>query len=332
MTAGKLWLRAALLGACGMLAACGTTKQAITHPPVIPPPQAAQTPEGGVYKVGNPYQIDGVWYYPAENYAYREEGIASWYGDDFHGKRTANGEKFDMNSISAAHPTLPMPSMVKITNLDNGRELKVRVNDRGPFKSKRVIDLSRRAAQLLGYDMAGVAHVRVEIDAEESLMLKNQALRANPGEMPKVAAAPREVVTATALAPPPVSTAAPTPAAKSKPQPKIAVAALPAPKPSNNLAGAPKTASGQGTVPARPPAASGPGIYVQAGAFSDVSNAHRLEQELKEFGNSFVLPVTVNNKQLYRVRLGPLADEEVAQALLGRVREYGYDNAQIVRY
>ena len=332
MTAGNLWLRAGFLAACSMLAACGTTKQAITQPPVIPPPQAAQTPEGGIYKVGNPYQIDGVWYYPAENYAYREEGIASWYGDDFHGKRTANGEKFDMNSVSAAHPTLPMPSMVKITNLDNGRELKVRVNDRGPFKSKRVIDLSRRAAQLLGYDMAGVAHVRVEIDAEESLMLKNQALRANPGEMPKVAAAPREVVTATALAPPPMTTAAPPPAAKSKPQPKIAVAALPAPKPSTNLAGAPKTASGQGTVPAAPPAASGPGIYVQAGAFSDVSNAHRLEQELKEFGNSFVLPVTVNNKQLYRVRLGPLADDEVAQALLGRIREYGYDNAQIVRY
>ncbi len=330
MTAGNLWLRAAFLGACGMLAACGTTNRAVTHAPVIPPPQAAQTPAGGIYKVGNPYQIDGVWYYPAENYAYREEGVASWYGDDFHGKRTANGEKFDMNSISAAHPTLPMPSVVKVTNLDNGRELKVRINDRGPFKSKRVIDLSRRAAQLLGYDMAGIARVRVEIDAEESLTLKNQALRVNPGEMPKVAAAPREVVTASALAPPTMTDVAPRSAAK--PKPKITAAALPAPKPATNLKGAPKTVSGQGTVPALPPAASGPGIYLQAGAFTDVSNAHRLEQELKEFGNAFVLPVTVNNKQLYRVRLGPLADDDVAQALLGRVKEYGYDNAQIVRY
>ncbi len=334
MTAGNLGLRAALLGACGMLAACGTTKQAVTRPAVIPPPQAAQTPEGGIYKVGNPYQIDGVWYYPAENYAYREEGIASWYGDDFHGKRTANGEKFDMNSVSAAHPTLPMPSMVKVTNLDNGRELKVRINDRGPFKSRRVIDLSRRAAQLLGYDMAGTAHVRVEIDAEESLTLKNQALRVNPGEMPKVAAAPREVVTASNLAPPTVTDAAPASAGKPKQQPprKIIVAALAAPKPMANLKDAPKPVSGQGTVPARPPAASGPGIYVQAGAFADVSNAHRLEHELKEFGNAFVLPVMVNNKQLYRVRLGPLADDEIAQSLLGRVRDYGYDNAQIVKY
>jgi rare lipoprotein A len=225
--------------------------------------------------------------------------------------------------------------MVKVTNLDNGRELKVRVNDRGPFKSRRVIDLSRRAAQLLGFDMIGTARVRVEIDAEESLMLKNQALRANPGELPKVAAAPRPVVIASALPPPPTvtDTSPPTPPpAKSK---SVAEKPLPAPsvgKPVKGLAGAPVPATGQGTVPALPPAASGPGLYIQAGAFSDVANAHRLEHELSDFGNAFVLPVTVNNRQLFRVRLGPLADDATAADMLGKVKAYGYDDAQIVKY
>src|SRR5215468_8570130 len=97
------------------------------------------------------------------------------------------------------------------------------------------------------------------------------------------------------------------------------------PKPTKNLKGAPRPMKGEGTIPAQPPAASGPGIYVQAGAFAEVGNAHRLEQELKEFGNSFVLPVTINDRQLFRVRLGPLADNDVAQAVLGRVHSYGYD-------
>src|SRR3954467_2681379 len=178
MTPGNLGLRAALLGTCLLMAGCASTPPAKPVVAVIPP--AETVPPEGLYKVGSPYQVDGIWYYPSENYSYREEGIASWDGKDFHGKRTANGETFDMNSVSAAHPTLPMPSSVKVTNLDNGRELKVRVNDRGPFKSNRIIDMSRRAAQLLGFDQQGTAHVRVEIDADESMRLKNVALRANP--------------------------------------------------------------------------------------------------------------------------------------------------------
>src|SRR5246127_144787 len=86
-----------------------------------------------LYKVGNPYQIDGVWYYPAEDWSYDETGIASWYGEAFHGKDTANGETFDLNAITAAHRTLPLPTIVEVTNLDNGRSLQVRVNDRGPY-------------------------------------------------------------------------------------------------------------------------------------------------------------------------------------------------------
>lgn len=115
----------------------------------------------GVYKVGKPYVINGVTYVPAEDPTYDRMGIASWYGVDFHAKKTANGELFDMNAISAAHPTLPMPSYVHVTNLRNGRSMLVRLNDRGPYKPGRIIDLSRRTAQLLGFEGQGVTEIRV---------------------------------------------------------------------------------------------------------------------------------------------------------------------------
>lgn len=113
------------------------------------------------YKTGQPYQVGGVWYAPKDQPDYDQTGIASWYGDAFQLKPTADGETFDMNAISAAHTTLPLPSTVEVTNLDNGRRLTVRVNDRGPFVGGRIIDLSHAAARELGYDRAGLAHVRV---------------------------------------------------------------------------------------------------------------------------------------------------------------------------
>lgn len=117
---------------------------------------------GGVYRVGKPYTIAGRTYVPQEDINYRAEGMASWYGDDFHGRYTANGEIFDMASITAAHPTLPLPSYVRVTNLRNKRSLVVRVNDRGPYAHNRLIDLSARSAKLLGFAGHGVAPVRVE--------------------------------------------------------------------------------------------------------------------------------------------------------------------------
>lgn len=137
------------------LAACGGGGSGINHP-------MATVSGGGVYKVGKPYKVNGVWYTPAENPYYDETGISSWYGRDFHGKHTANGEKFDMNEMTAAHPTLPLPSYVLVTNLDNGRQAVLRVNDRGPFAKGRILDVSRRAAQVLGYEKSGLAHVRVQ--------------------------------------------------------------------------------------------------------------------------------------------------------------------------
>jgi rare lipoprotein A len=124
---------------------------------------------GGTYRVGKPYQVAGRTYVPEENTNYEAEGIASWYGDVFHGRLTANGEVFDMNSVSAAHPTLPIPSYVRVTNLKNNRSLIVRVNDRGPYHENRVIDVSVRAAKLLGFHQYGVTRVRVEYVGRASL-------------------------------------------------------------------------------------------------------------------------------------------------------------------
>lgn len=131
---------------------------------------------GGIYKVGNPYKVAGRWYYPKEDYNYKEEGMASWYGEDFNGKRTANGERYNMNTLTAAHRTLPLPSIVKVTNLQNGRSVVLRVNDRGPYVKDRIIDLSKRGAQLLGYMGQGTTRVRVEIMAKESKELKEAML------------------------------------------------------------------------------------------------------------------------------------------------------------
>src|SRR4051794_16071650 len=117
---------------------------------------------GGAYRVGKPYVVGGRTYVPEEDVNYRAEGMASWYGDDFHGRQTANGEVFDMGALTAAHPTLPMPSYARVTNLANGKSLIVRVNDRGPYHGNRLIDVSNKAADLLEFKGNGVAKVRVE--------------------------------------------------------------------------------------------------------------------------------------------------------------------------
>ncbi|CCD95483.1 conserved hypothetical protein [Bradyrhizobium sp. ORS 375] len=117
---------------------------------------------GGVYRIGKPYTVAGKTYVPEEDVNYRAEGMASWYGDDFHGRLTANGEVFDMTSLTAAHPTLPLPSYARVTNLANGKSLIVRINDRGPYHGNRLIDVSNKAADLLEFKGNGIAKVRVE--------------------------------------------------------------------------------------------------------------------------------------------------------------------------
>lgn len=142
----------------------------------MPPNDEVPTGDQGVKrKVGNPYKIAGVWYHPKEDPTYDQTGYASWYGKDFHGKATANGEVYNMNALTAAHKTLPMPSYVKVTNLANNRSIVLRVNDRGPFVAGRLIDVSRRGAQLLGFQRQGVTRVRIQ--ASDSKGKVRQATR-----------------------------------------------------------------------------------------------------------------------------------------------------------
>ncbi|MGI9478966.1 MAG: septal ring lytic transglycosylase RlpA family protein [Hyphomicrobiaceae bacterium] len=134
-----------------------------SRPGPRPSPYAnPSAPRGGYYKVGKPYTINGIRYTPRHQPSYDRVGVASWYGDKFHGRLTANGETYDMNAITAAHPTLPLPSLVRVTNMRTGRRLVVRVNDRGPYARNRIIDLSRRSAEILGLKRQGTGAVRVQ--------------------------------------------------------------------------------------------------------------------------------------------------------------------------
>jgi len=167
-------LRSARLGAavaCALaLAACSSSNNlgsidprygVVASPRVVEPGQPVPK-GGGVYRVGQPYMVGGRMYFPQADPNYRAEGLASWYGSDFHGRLTANGEVYDMHGLSAAHPTMPMPSYARVTNLANRRSVIVRVNDRGPYHSNREIDLSGKAAEVLGFRDHGIARVRVE--------------------------------------------------------------------------------------------------------------------------------------------------------------------------
>ncbi len=222
---GALLLTTALAGAA--LAGCAETTFAVS---AAKEATASPARQQGIYKVGEPYQINGVWYYPSEDYHYDETGIASYYGGEvqgvnFHGKLTANGEIYDMNALTAAHRTLPMPSLVRVTNLENGRAIVLRVNDRGPYARGRIIDVSRRAAQLLGFSGTGTARVRVQILADDSQQLKMAMLRgAAPPGTEFIAAAPRGAVESNTLPPPPGARSAGAVAAAALPPPSATLA------------------------------------------------------------------------------------------------------------
>ena len=298
-----------LMASCTLLGACAETTLA-----TYAVKEAAGPDKQGTYKIGKPYQIQGVWYYPTEDYNYAETGIASWYGGDFHGKLTANGEVFDANDITAAHRTLPMPCFVRGTNLDNGRSLVVRVNDRGPFAHGRIIDVSRRAGQLLGIDEKGTAKVRVEIMAEESRALALRLRSGDKTEAPEPAAAPRAVVQAEVL-PPPGSRAQPKAVTKAVPPPPVVVGSAVDQAPDQSVK----------MVPVKDTQ-----IFVQAGAFSRYDNANKLSAALNGMSQTTVSQVHTKSGTFFRVRMGPIANVTDADALLEKVIGSGYPDAKIV--
>lgn len=298
-----------LAGAC--LSACATSA-----------PQRSGVGQGG-QKIGPAYQVAGVWYRPRAQPNYDQVGTAAWYGEAYHNKATASGERFDMNAMTAAHTTLPLPSMVEVTNLDNGRKAVVRVNDRGPFTHGRIIDLSRGAARELGYDRQGLARVRVRYLGP-------------PGADPdrRIAAPPA----------PPTMIAAP-PAPMFRPtSPPIAAAPLPAP-PSEQLAPFVPREQLPDSRPtpdrviesplAPPPLATGSPPFaafrIQVGAFGDPANARRAAEAVTAAGRASIEPMARDDQTLYRVFLPAPSDEAEAFAIRDHVAALGFVDAMVVR-
>lgn len=274
----------------------------------------------GAYKVGTPYQISGAWYYPKEDPFYDETGIASWYGEDFHAKDTANGERYDMDALTAAHRTLPMPTVVRVTNLENGRSLRLRVNDRGPYARGRIIDVSRRAAKLLGFSERGTARVRVQFEGRAEVGAAppqddSEIAAVRPGDLK---AAPLPSVSSSTIAPPPGAAAAP----PRRPASEVRVASTAKMAPIADI-----EPDGVVTTVSVPHKTR---LWVQVGAFQSRANADRLVERLTYVGYAQVARTLQHGKAIYRVRFGPLATVDDADMMLNKVIDKGHNGAQIV--
>lgn len=254
---------------------------------------------GKRYKIGLPYTIKGITYYPEVDYSYDETGIASWYGDFFHGKDTANGATFDMHAVSAAHRTLPLPSIVEVTNLDNGKRLVLKVNDRGPFHDNRIIDLSKRAAELLGFKNKGIAKVRVRILADESRRLADQMKN---GKTARNTVTLTRVADGKKVAPPKVRTT---------PLRKIATSTAKA---------------------MTPPKVSG--VYVQVAAFSQYQSALTTHKRINSYNSTIGTAINPrgDGSQLYKVLVGPFASTALAAKARSDLKQKSFPSAHLITW
>ena len=322
---------AVVLLAAGSVTACMTPEYAVRAPVarIAPEPHARAAPTpGGHYKTGDPYQVGGIWYVPHEQPDYDQTGIASWYGDAFQMKATANGEIFDLNQFSAAHTTLPLPSMVEVTNLANGRKLTVRVNDRGPFVGGRIIDLSHAAARELGYDRQGTARVRVRYVGPAPLGGPEAGVRYAKATPPAYAQArsvrPADEEIFAAATPMPLAPVG----SASRRGLQVEVKPLVAP---------PEPVSVSTLTPLARAARSDAfveetGVYrIQAGAFADRAHARRAADQLSAQGVATIEPFDRGGTTLYRVMLPGPTDEAEAYALRDKVAGSGFSDARVVR-
>jgi len=331
------------------LAGCATT-----HPAHAP----------GAYRVGSPYQVSGKWYYPREQTDYNEVGLASWYGPGFNGHMTADGEIYDQRSLTAAHATLPLPVNVRVTNLDNNRSIVLRVNDRGPFHEGRIIDVSERAAELLGFKEAGTARVRVEYLGRASDQPYTMIASSKPQPAPK---APPPSIDSSAsvvasMAPVPNPSTADSAPVQTLPVPIVSSQNAPATVETAvssgartadasgpaDLGAAPKPAAGDlpsdadfandiasasGTPADQPPGGITPQpsemLYVQVGAYTDAHNAMLTYNQVLGLGKVSVAPLVVNGQTVYRVRVGPLDSDEASEITV-KLKAQGHDGAKIV--
>ena len=288
-------------------------------------------------KIGKPYSINGMDFTPSFDPHYDETGLGSWYGPGFHGKRTASGETFDQNDLTAAHPTLPMPSLVRVTNLKNNKSLVVRVNDRGPFHPGRIIDLSKAAAMQIA--LLSTMPVRVEYLAAETeeywaqmelnIPQDVQFTRKEPYTPLGVDTLVTEVESRDLAPAVPVIEAAPEPVVLSQNSDAPAESQRP-------LMAAPELYASPAATP-RPVAKSlnttplASGYYVQAGSFSFEENANKLVGKLSPLGKVTVSPFDVGGKPFWRVRVGPAAGEGAANEMQQKIDRMGIAGAKVVR-
>ena len=286
----------------------------------IPAPLTLKSTPSAQPYAGAPYKVAGKWYVPAYEPNYDEVGIASWYGPTFHGKPSASGEPFDEMAMTAAHPTLPIPSMVRVTNLENGKTALVRLNDRGPFVDDRIIDLSNHAGEVLGLHAKGTAKVRVQyvgpVFAEAHTPGVDPGVK-RPVEVLRVSQ-PVELIGSSA------ATFSPT----MMPSVELSPATLPSPTlDTRPIAPVKSQAQVQvGTEMAAKPASSpiaSQGFYLQAGAFAAPANAEALRTKLASFGPAAVTETMAIGRTLNRVIVGPWASRAEAEAVQLRMTQAG---------
>jgi rare lipoprotein A len=274
----------------------------------------AQSPQqagsSGHQKIGRPYQIKGRTYVPARQDDYDRVGVASWYGSKFNGRKTANGEIFDMNGMSAAHTTLPLPSLVRVTNLENGRSIIVRVNDRGPFVNNRLIDLSKGAASELGYLRQGVTRVRVQYVGPAV---------SNPRRANVYRASTRTRATAQHSQP----------ETRAWPAPKAAATAPTQKQPYAFGESWPEDSKDKYQIALSRPRIAVGGWFVQPGAFGNRDRAEQIAARLRTSGKASVQTAWVNNHYIHRVLVGPYDNRDVAEQQRYEVADAGYPEARV---
>ncbi len=316
-----------LLGALFLLSSCAETQLIAHTAKKLTKSKPSPVKAKGKYKIGNPYQIKGIWYHPKVDYGYNRTGIASWYGPGFHGKKTANGELYDQNALTAAHKTLPMPSLVQVTNLENGRSLRLRINDRGPYAYGRIIDLSRRGAQLLGFHRQGTARVRVQVLESESRLMAHHAMSGNimasiGSPIPTDIKLPKADVDKDILLPP---KGASTVSVQNIPQDSKNSLIRRSTVRERTTVGLVQPDGEITTVDIEPS-----NIFIQVGAFTQFQNAHQAAARLSILNNVSVTSAIVNGKEFFRVRAGPIKTLSDADFLLESILHSGFDAARLI--
>ncbi len=320
------------------LCACSQTKYIAHVAKQIPLDRDKPMNTVGHFKVGSPYTIKGRRYFPQESYNLVETGTASWYGPGFHGKQTANGEIFDQTELTAAHRTLQLPSIIRVTNLENGRSVIMRVNDRGPFAHERILDVSERGAVVLGFKRQGTANIRLEVLGPESREVASfaKAGKSTRGyevaynQRPQTPTNNRVVNNNVPRASMPISQMqARQPVTKVAMNETVSLRAPVAPAP---LQQATTLAARQNAItPAAGTAQQASKLFVQAGSFGDQRNASNYQQQLAKLGPTEMFNVQVNGQNFYRVRIGPFADQNYAQHVLSMLQQSGNQSAKLIQ-